>query len=136
MSTKSKSSKKKAGPVASSLVWFEIPADDVTRARKFYSTLFGWKINKMPGMGDYWHIDTGGADSSLDGGMMERKHPKQPITNYVLVPSVDKSAAKVKKLGGTVCSPKTEVPGMGHFVICQDTEHNAFALWELAAGMK
>ena len=32
-----------------SIVHFEIPADDVERARKFYSTLFGWKIEKMKG---------------------------------------------------------------------------------------
>jgi predicted enzyme related to lactoylglutathione lyase len=30
-----------------SIVHFEIPADDVERARKFYSTLFGWKIEKI-----------------------------------------------------------------------------------------
>ena len=29
------------------VVHFEIPADDVERARKFYSTLFGWKIEKI-----------------------------------------------------------------------------------------
>ena len=29
------------------IVHFEIPADDVERARKFYSTLFGWKIDKI-----------------------------------------------------------------------------------------
>ena len=28
------------------LVHFEIPADDVERSRKFYTDLFGWKIEK------------------------------------------------------------------------------------------
>jgi predicted enzyme related to lactoylglutathione lyase len=46
------------------------------------------------------------------------------------VPSVDQSAAKVEKLGGKICMPKTAVPQMGYFVICQDTENNVFALWE------
>ena len=59
-----------------------------------------------------------------------RKHPEQPITNYVNVESVDKSAAKVEKLGGKICMAKTAVPEMGYFVICEDTEGNAFALWE------
>jgi predicted enzyme related to lactoylglutathione lyase len=31
----------------STIVHFEIPADDVECARKFYSTLFGWKIEKI-----------------------------------------------------------------------------------------
>jgi predicted enzyme related to lactoylglutathione lyase len=30
-----------------SIVHFEIPADDVERARGFYSTLFGWRIEKI-----------------------------------------------------------------------------------------
>ena len=40
--------KKKA---AANINWFEIPADDLERAKKFYSKLFGWKINPIPGMG-------------------------------------------------------------------------------------
>ena len=45
-------------------------------------------------MTDYWHIDTGGSDDTPDGGLMKRKHPEQPITNYVNVASVDEAAAK------------------------------------------
>jgi len=81
------------------IVWFEIPADDPARAKKFYNSLFGWKIEKFPGVMDYWHIDTGSGDRTRDGGLMLRKHPEQPVTNYVAVESVDKSAAKVEKLG-------------------------------------
>jgi hypothetical protein len=131
MSTKAKSKSGKAAKVPASIVWFEIPADNVERARKFYGALFGWKIKKFPGTTmAYWHIDTGGADASPDGGMMERQQPQQGITNYILVPSVDKAATKVEKLGGKICLGKTAVPHMGHFVICQDTENNTFALWE------
>ena len=111
------------------VVWFEIPADNVKRAQKFYKSLFGWKIKQMPGM-EYWHIDTGGEDASPDGGMMKRKDPRQPITNYVFVESVDKAAAKVKKLGGKICVPKTAVGEMGFFAVCMDTENNVFAVWE------
>jgi len=81
-------------------------------------------------MEDYWHIDTGGSDASPDGGMMTRKHPGQSITNYVMVPSVTKGMAKVKKLGGKVCMAKTAVPGMGYFAVCLDPENNSFAIWE------
>ena len=41
----------------SSIVHFEIPADDIQRAKTFYSNLFGWKIENMHGM-DYMLIDT------------------------------------------------------------------------------
>ena len=124
------STKTKAKKPAANIIWFEIPADKPERAKKFYSSLFGWKINPIPGMGDYWHIDTGGPDASPDVGMMARRHPGEGITNYVLVPSVDKFAAKVKKLGGKICMEKTAVPEMGFFAVCQDTEKNTFAIWE------
>ena len=120
----------------SNIVWFEIPADNPERAKKFYSALFGWKIEKFPGMTDYWHIDTGGSDDTPDGGLMARKHPEQPITNYVNVASVTKFMAKVKKLGGKVCVPKTAVPEMGYFAVCTDTENNMFALWERSQSAK
>jgi uncharacterized protein len=122
-------SKAKKKP-AHGIVWFEIPADNAARAKKFYGKLFGWDINAMPHMADYSHIDTGGADASPDGGLMKRMHPAHTITNYILVPSVTRFMAKVKKLGGEICKPKTAVPGMGYFAICNDTENNAFAIWE------
>ena len=117
-------------PTPASLVWFEIPADDMKRAKEFYNKLFGWKMDPLPHMADYWHMDTGGADASPDGGLMKRMHPTHTITTYFLVPSVTKHIAKVKKLGGEICKPKTAVPGMGYLAICQDTEKNTFAIWE------
>ena len=113
-----------------SIVWFEIPADQPERAKRFYSSLFGWKIEKFPGADDYWHIDTGGSEETPDGGLRVRKYSQQPITNYVGVSSVDESAAKVEQLGGKICKSKTAIPQMGYFVVCQDTEGNEFALWE------
>jgi predicted enzyme related to lactoylglutathione lyase len=124
--------KAKNAPMPASLCWFEVPADDLGRAKKFYGSLFGWKFAKLPAaVADYWHIDTGGKDASPDGGLLPRIQPEQSITVYVSVPSVDRAVTKVQKLGGTVCKPKTAVPGMGYFGICLDTEGNTFALWEM-----
>lgn len=122
---------KKAPSSPASLVWFEVPADDPARAQKFYGSMFGWKINPLPQMAEYFHLDTGGADASPDGGLMKRMHPGHAITAYFSVPSVTRGMAKVIRLGGCVCKPKTAVPGMGYFAICQDTENNTFALWEM-----
>ena len=133
--TKTKSKNAKKSKIPASIVWFEIPADDIERAKTFYGKLFGWKITKFPGaakhLAEYWHIDTGGGDDTPDGGLMKRQYPEHGITNYVNVPSVDKAAAKVEALGGKIMMPKTAVPQMGYFVICEDTEDNVFALWEM-----
>lgn len=130
MAAKKKTTK---GTPAANIVWFEIPADDLARAKKFYSALFGWKINPFPNsaVADYEHIDTGGPDASPDGGLMKRMHPEQQVTNYINVQSITKFAAKIEKLGGSICRPKTAVPGMGYFAICTDTENNTFAIWEM-----
>jgi predicted enzyme related to lactoylglutathione lyase len=116
------------------VVHFEIPADDVERAQKFYGELFGWKIEKFtsPMPMDYWMVTTGAkaGEMALGGGMLKRQQPDQRITLYIDVPSVDEYMDRVKKLGGQVVFPKTAVPGMGFFAVCLDQENNGFGLWE------
>jgi uncharacterized protein len=89
------------------LVHFEIPVDDVERAKKFYADLFGWKIEKWPGMDsgsvgssnmEYLMISTKDEKGNIaltDGGMMERQMPQQQITNYIDVKSVDEYSSKI-----------------------------------------
>jgi predicted enzyme related to lactoylglutathione lyase len=115
-----------------SIVWFQIPADEVARAKKFYATLFDWNINPFPNSppGEHEYIDTGGPDASPDGGLIKRMHPEQAIMTYVSVPSVTEFMAKIEKLGGNICEPKTAVPGVGYFAIFKDTENNSLAIWE------
>ena len=131
------------------IVHFEIPADDVERAKKFYTDLFGWNIEKMPSTStdnnskltsaatgqpiEYWIIrttDDKGNKASLGGGMMKRQMPEHHITNYINVNSVAEYTSKVEELGGKVIAPKHTVPGMGYFALCRDTENNVFAVWE------
>lgn len=113
------------------VVHFEIPFDDLDRARTFYTDLFGWKIEKYEG-GDYWMITTADekGESGVGGGMMRRQQPGQPIIQYIDVPSVSDYLTKVTDLNGNVPVSKTAVPGMGYFAVCQDTEGNSFGLWE------
>jgi uncharacterized protein len=120
------------------IVHFEIPSDNLDRTKKFYTELFGWKIEKMAGTGqrEYWTFSTttngegGGGQRTISGGMMERQMPQEPIMIYIGVDSVTEYSNKVERLGGKVIKQKTEVPGYGWFAICTDTENNGFALWE------
>jgi uncharacterized protein len=115
------------------VVHFEIPADDVERAKKFYGELFGWQIENFSGAPmDYWMVMTGRKENEMgvDGGLMKRQHPEQQTIVYIDVPSVDESMAKVKSLGGQVVVPKMAIPGMGYFAVCRDPENNGFGLWE------
>jgi predicted enzyme related to lactoylglutathione lyase len=112
------------------IVHFEIPADDLERARTFYSQLFGWKIEPAGGFQEYLLIQTGEEGKDLGGGMMKRQAPGQTPINYVHVESVAEYAAKAEKLGGRIIVPRSPVPGMGWFACGLDTEGNPFALWE------
>ena len=40
------------------IVHFDIPADDMNRAKKFYKELFDWKIESVPGPMEYNNITT------------------------------------------------------------------------------
>ncbi|HEY1247701.1 MAG TPA: VOC family protein [Nitrososphaera sp.] len=114
------------------IVHFEIPSENIERAKKFYDALFGWKMEKMPGPMEYWMFATANnkGERTIGGGVMERKMTNEPITIYIGVDSVNEYAKNVEKLGGKVIKPKTEVTGYGWFAVCMDTENNIFALWE------
>ena len=83
-------------------------------------------------------IDVPLADVAVRDRFVVRAGEAVPVDGTIVdgVSSVDESAAKVEKLGGTICKPKTAVPQMGYFAICRDTEGNEFALWEANEGAK
>ncbi len=110
-----------------SFVHFDLPAENLPRAKKFYEDLFDWKFSGVQGM-DYYLIETG--DGTLRGGMGKRGAPEQKITNYIGVDSVDGYMKKVVDAGGKVVSPRMTVPGWGYLAICVDTEGNTFGLWQ------
>ncbi|MBU0527660.1 VOC family protein [Candidatus Micrarchaeota archaeon] len=125
------------------IVHFEIPADDLGRARKFYGELFGWKIENVGNPsgkadGDYLMVSTTNddGDPGVGGGLMKRKGAFHMPTNYIGVPNVEEAAKKVEELGGKIVMGKTAVPGMGYFVCCLDTENNPISLWEDAKEAK
>lgn len=110
------------------VIHFEIPADKVDRAVKFYSDVFGWKIEKW-GPQDYWLIKTGEeGQPGIDGALMKREAPTTSTVNTVAVPLLDEYLTKVTKSGGKVITSKTTIPGVGYFAYCQDTEGNTFGV--------
>jgi predicted enzyme related to lactoylglutathione lyase len=111
------------------VVHFEINADQPERAVKFYSDVFGWKIQKWEGPMDYWLVYTG-EGPGIDGGLMKRMSPSATTINTVGVPSVDEYLAKIEKSGGKAVVPKTAIPGIGWFAYCQDTEGNVFGIMQ------
>ena len=121
----------------STIVHFDVPADDIERAKKFYAGLLDWKFESYPEM-QYNLITTTNLDGSpaVGGGMGKRMDPSQRIVNYFGVKSIDAAIKQVKNLGGTLLTDKMAVPKMGYLANCLDTEGNTFGLWEEDAGAK
>jgi uncharacterized protein len=115
---------------------FEIPADDVERASKFYTVVFEWNMQKLANpedpSKDYWFFDTKdeNGNKGIGGGLMKRQAPEHSVTNYITVPSVDDYVSKIEKAGGKIIMPKTEIPEMGFILVFLDTENNMFGLYE------
>jgi hypothetical protein len=118
---------------------FEIYADNPNTLAQFYTNLFDWKVEQMPGADNYRLVQTVDVDNErmatqaggINGGIMKRPDPKAPsIINYVSVESLDGALARAGKLGAKVMKEKSPVPGMGWFAILSDPEGNPFALWQ------
>jgi predicted enzyme related to lactoylglutathione lyase len=115
----------------SRVVHFEIPADDPDRAIGFYQNVFGWQMNKWDGPQPYWLVTTGDEKQpGINGGLMKRMHPGQPVVNTIDVPSVDDYIARISQHGGEIVVPKMPIPGVGWLVYFKDTEGNIFGIMQ------
>ncbi|QEL19039.1 VOC family protein [Limnoglobus roseus] len=120
------------------VVHFEIHADNLERASKFYTELLDWKFTKWDGPMEYWLITTG-ADSNvgINGGLMKRMGASpvlgQCVNSYVCtagVDNLDETLAKGQSLGAAVALPKMPVPGIGWLAYVHDTEGNILGLMQ------
>ena len=118
---------------------FEIPADNVERAKKFYEKIFDWKIEKHDK--DYYFVQTTevGEDEwtpkepgEINGGIVKRTMPGEPFTNYITVTSIDNITKTIEKNGGKIVVPKTKMGEWGWWAAFQDTEGNILGLYEEA----
>jgi predicted enzyme related to lactoylglutathione lyase len=115
---------------------FEMPADDVDRAQKFYKDVFGWEMHKWNNPEnpekDYWYFETkdDNGNTGIGGGMMKRQSPEHTVTNYITVSAIDEYTSKLEQAGGKVIIPKTKIPDMGFYAVFLDSENNMFGLYE------
>ena len=122
-----------------SVVHFEIPADDVARAKAFYEKTFGWTITAFPmpaGAPPYFGVkpQRKKGEPGIDGGLLKRNNPGQPFTTYIAVTSLDAMNQAVQANGGTIVLPKQEIgKNMGWISVFKDTENNILGLHESPA---
>lgn len=122
------------------VVHFEIPADDLGRAKAFYGSVFGWEIQTMPmAGGEYTSLSTTPTDEStqmptepgaINGGMMQRDEQTSAPVITVDVDNIDDALRDIEANGGSTVTPRTAITGMGAFAYFKDSEGNVMGLWE------
>ena len=110
---------------------FEIYAEEPAPLAEFYRQLFGWRLERTPGV-DYWRIKTGVAPAhGFAGGLTYR-----PIAgtrgwmHYVHVASLDDTVAEATLLGAAVLRPRTTASKTAWYAVLADPEGNVFAIYQ------
>lgn len=125
------------------VVHFEIYAQDLERAKKFYADIFGWEFTDWSGVTGtpYWGILTapqGSTEPGINGGLMSRPGPLpvegQAVIAYactVQVENIDETISKIEKAGGTLALAKMNLGGMAWQAYYKDTEGNIFGIHQV-----
>lgn len=122
------------------VVHFEIPADDLERAKRFYSSVFGWSIFKVGTFpeADYHLANTVATDErgmpkepgAINGGMRKRMVKGEAPVVVVKVANLDEAMEKVKVAGGQIVLEKQPVGDFGLYARFRDPEGNVMGLWQ------
>jgi predicted enzyme related to lactoylglutathione lyase len=127
--------------MTSKVTHFEIPVDNMDRAKKFYSEVFDWKIMEVPGekSGEEYTMVIGAKTDkegktvekgAINGGMFEREKPLVHPIITIDVEDIDAALDKVKKRGGKITMKKTVMEEWGAYAYFEDSEGNVMGLWE------
>ncbi len=118
------------------VVHFEVPTDNLLRAKNFCAQVFGWKTTDIPELGtvvletvesEYGRPKRAGA---INGSMTQRHDPaKQPVI-VIVVESIDATIALVEQAGGSVVQEKRAIGSSAHYARVIDSEGNVIGLWE------
>ena len=119
---------------------FDIPADDMERAKRFYEQVFDWKITPIPGSGGNFHaattmpVNENGepkVPGGINGGFFQRgTHGLDGTFVEINVPSIDEYLKRIELAGGKLVKPKSPMLDIAFFALVKDTEGNIIGLWE------
>ena len=115
---------------------FEIPADDMDRAGRFYSNVFGWATNQF--QEDTILVSTTESNEqgmpespgAINGDISKRGDEFQHPLIVITVDSIEEHFDKIKSNGGNILSDKIEVADMGYCAYISDCEGNTVGIWE------
>lgn len=116
------------------VVHFEIEAKDVQRAKQFYAQAFGWNMQEQGAdFGGYIVAVTGDTKEpgGINGGIYKSQQEQKEVNAYrcvIAVDDINKAIESVKASGGQVFGEPVNMPQIGTFISCEDTEGNKFSM--------
>ena len=112
------------------VVHFEIPCDNPEKTMDFFSSVFGWSFQQF-GHETYWSVTTGNEQSpGINGGLMKKKNPGQPVVNSIEVTNLDECMTKIAESGGMIVVPKMAIPAVGWLAYFKDPDGNIHGLYQ------
>lgn len=116
----------------SALNWFEIPVDDMTRACRFYGTLFDTELHMAPMCDGEMAILP--YEQPAVGGCLFRHKALAPSAQGTLIylnagEDLSPMLARVEAAGGQITLPKTRInEQVGYMAVFIDSEGNRVGL--------
>ena len=105
---------------------FEVNARDAKAMQRFYSDVFGWRIDTNNPM-NYGVVDTRAEGHGIGGGIGATQSDRSWITFYVESPDLAQTLARVERLGGRTVMQPNEMGGVT-FALFSDPEGNVIGL--------
>jgi predicted enzyme related to lactoylglutathione lyase len=113
--------------------WVELATKDGPAAKKFYTSLFDWRVNDMPiGEGEtYSMLEKKGKEAGALYELSPQQKSVSPRWNsYIRVIDADEAAVKAEKLGGRIHTEPFDVLDSGRMANIVDPTGAIFAVWQ------
>jgi uncharacterized protein len=116
------------------LNWFEISVNDISRATKFYETIFDTQLRQQEMMGmKMAFFPAEDMNGKVSGGLVQGPMHKPSADGAKVYlngnPDLGNALSKIEKAGGKVLMPKTKITDeIGFMAYFTDTEGNTVAL--------
>ncbi|GAB2536214.1 VOC family protein [Gracilibacillus alcaliphilus] len=126
---------------ANKVAFFELPADDMARASKFYAEVFGWATPEQGG-GNLWAYTTPADEQgnpteagAINGDFRPRSEGFDRPLIMILVEDVEAQLKEVENAGGKVVHPAQDESQFGGpvWAVFSDTEGNHVGMYSFGA---
>ncbi len=114
---------------ANPIVHWELMGADGDAQKKFYESIFDWKLSNVEGFDSYFISE--GEGMGVNGGVGQgNEHMPNYQAIYVQVADINAKLAEVEANGGTTVVPRTEVPDVVTFALFNDPAGNLVGIVE------